>query len=103
MRVKDDAIEVVATRLSVELVHGAHGKPALARGFADPDLRFNKTFIKAPGRGLYHQGEESRKQKTKGLTQPTRLEMFPTLTWSIAILGGARLNKQARLLEAAGS
>ncbi|MGA8864067.1 MAG: 4'-phosphopantetheinyl transferase superfamily protein [Terracidiphilus sp.] len=38
--------ELLATRLgvrpeSVELTYGVHGKPALARRFADPDLRFN--------------------------------------------------------------
>lgn len=38
--------QLLAARLnvrpeSVELVYGAHGKPTLARHFADPDLRFN--------------------------------------------------------------
>lgn len=34
MRIEDDAIEVVVTRLPVELRYGAHGKPALARRLA---------------------------------------------------------------------
>jgi 4'-phosphopantetheinyl transferase len=43
--------ELLASRLgmrpeSVELVHGARGKPALARGFSRDDLRFNLSHCK---------------------------------------------------------
>jgi len=69
VRLRDDAIGVAVARLAVELMYGAHGKPALSRreneAYLAVDPRdkpfgfFNcwtrkEAFIKALGDGLHH-------------------------------------------------
>ena len=57
MRVRDDAIGVAVTRLPVELMYGAHGKPGLCQRFVGSQLRFDVSHSEdaavctcAPGR-----------------------------------------------------